>query len=200
MQYVSCPTTSHCAAIGVHNHTDDMTKGVAAISTDGGTRWKPGVLPPGMGLGPFPQISCVDSGHCAMLGYAGNHSDVAVSADGGQTWAERLLPASVPAPFLSQIACPTDVTCYAAGEESIPQHFPHAVNAASAMVLITHDGGMSWTRVIFPTPTRLPRGMHSDAFMTIGSIQCPHVSACVGLGVSDQGSKSTPVYTSGSTP
>lgn len=200
MQYVSCPTTSHCVAIGVHNHSNDMTKGVVATSADGGARWKPGVLPPGMGLGPFPQVGCVDAGHCTMLAFAGNRSSVAVSADGGRTWAERPVPASVPGPFLSQIACPTDTTCYAAGEENVPQHFANSFSASSAMVLITHDGGLSWTRVTFPAPSRLPRGVHSDAFMTIGSIQCPQVNACVGLGVSEQGSKSTPVYTGKTTP
>ena len=35
----------------------------------------------------------------------------------------------------------------------------------------------------------------NDAFMAIGQIQCPQAGNCVALGVSDQGSKSTPVYT-----
>ena len=36
--------------------------------------------------------------------------------------------------------------------------------------------------------------------MTLGSIQCPQLNVCVGLGVTDQGSKTTPVYTSRRTP
>lgn len=140
-----------------------------------------------------------------MLGYAGNdqnpYSDVAVSADGGRTWAQRPLPASVPNPQLSQIACPTNATCYAAGEEAIPQHFAHgSSNGSSAMILITHDAGMSWSRVTFARPARVPSGMQIDAFMAVGDIQCPQLNACIALGVSDQGSKSTPVYTSTNTP
>ena len=36
--------------------------------------------------------------------------------------------------------------------------------------------------------------------MMVGTIQCPQLDACIALGVSDQGSKSTPVYTSTSIP
>jgi hypothetical protein len=42
--------------------------------------------------------------------------------------------------------------------------------------------------------------MQGDAFMAVGDIQCPQLNECVALGVSDQGSKSTPVYTSRGTP
>ena len=208
MQYVSCPTTSHCVAIGVHNR--DLSTGqtsaesVVATSTDGGATWNPGGLPRGLGVGPYPQVSCADTGHCFMLGYGvhqrNSSSDIAVSADGGRTWTERPLPASVPDPQITQIACPTDTTCYAAGEDAIPQHFANGSNAGSAMVVITHDAGRSWSRIMFAKPAHVPGGLRIDAFMAVGSIQCPQLNACVGLGVTDQGTKTTPVYTSTSTP
>jgi hypothetical protein len=31
--------------------------------------------------------------------------------------------------------------------------------------------------------------------MDIGQIECPEVNACIAIGVSDQGSTSTPIYT-----
>jgi hypothetical protein len=37
--------------------------------------------------------------------------------------------------------------------------------------------------------------MQGDSFMDIGQIQCPRPDACVAIGVSDQGSTSTPIYT-----
>jgi hypothetical protein len=37
--------------------------------------------------------------------------------------------------------------------------------------------------------------MHGDSFMDIGQIQCPQPDACIAIGVSDQGSTSTPIYT-----
>jgi hypothetical protein len=205
MQDVSCPTTSNCVAIGVHN-TDSATipEGLVVTTSDAGAHWSPGALPAGLGLGPGPQLTCVDAGHCFMIGYGPQQNPygaVAVTADGGRTWTERSLPASVPDPQLDQIACPTDTTCYASGEEAIPQQFANgSVNEGSAMVLITHDAGLSWSRVTFARPARVPSGMQIDAFMAVGDIQCPQLNACIALGVSDQGSKSTPVYTSTSAP
>jgi photosystem II stability/assembly factor-like uncharacterized protein len=209
MQYVSCPTTSRCVAIGVHNrHLDTgqtSTESVVATSADGGATWRPGVLPRRLGLGPYPQVSCVDAGHCFMVGYGVHYrnwsGEIAVSADGGRTWTQRPLPAGVPDPMITHIACPTDTTCYAAGEDAIPQHFANgSSNGGSAMVVTTHDAGRSWSRVMLARPARVPRGLQIDAFMSVGNIQCPRLNVCVGLGVTDQGTKTTPVYTSRSTP
>jgi hypothetical protein len=209
MQYVSCPTTNHCVAIGVHNRHlitgQTSAENVVATSADGGATWHPGVLPRGLGMGVYPQVSCVDARRCFMVGFGVHQrnpsSVVAVSADGGRTWTERPLPANVPDPLITQIACPTDTTCYAAGEDAIPQHFANgSSNAASAMVVITRNAGRSWSRVMLARPARVPGGLQIDAFMAVGSIQCPRLNACVGLGVTDQGTKTTPVYTSRSTP
>ncbi len=138
-----------------------------------------------------------------MLGTADprtGFSDVAMSADGGRTWAERPLPADVPEPGLSQISCPTDSTCYASGTEAIAQRFHGSVNGGSAMILVTGDAGSRWSRIRFAIPAHMPRGMQIDAFMDVGGIQCPEVNVCVALGVADQGSRSTPVYTASRTP
>jgi hypothetical protein len=74
----------------------------------------------------------------------------------------------VPDSQLAQIACPTDATCYTSGEESVPQHFGNVYNPASVMVLITHDGGISWSKVTFAKSARVPSGMQGDAFMAVG--------------------------------
>ena len=124
-------------------------------------------------------------------------SDIAASSDGGFTWVPEALPANAPQPFLSDIACPSDEDCFVAGSADIPQSFGHnGSNGGSAIVLVTHDGGASWSRVTFAVPSSVPSGMQVDAFMAIGDIQCPQVNDCTGLGVSDQGSQTTPVYTS----
>lgn len=49
----------------------------------------------------------------------------------------------------------------------------------------------------FAKPARIPAGMQIDAFMSAGQIQCPQAGACVSLGVSDQGSATAPVHTTG---
>jgi hypothetical protein len=68
------------------------------------------------------------------------------------------------------------------------------------MILTTSNAGLDWGRVTFAPPARVPAGIQYDAFMQIGGIQCPRVGTCVALSVSDQGSRSTPVYTDGAAP
>jgi photosystem II stability/assembly factor-like uncharacterized protein len=207
MRALSCSTASDCVAIGVSSADLGAhaiaSRGVVAASTNGGGSWTPGSLPARFGPGPFPQVVCPDAEHCFMLGTADartGYSDVAMSADGGHTWTERPLPADVPQPFLSQISCPTASTCYASGSEAVAQRIDGALNGGSAMILVTSDAGLRWSRIRFAAPAHVPRGMQLDAFMTVGDIQCPEVNVCVALGVSDQGSRSTPVYTDGATP
>jgi hypothetical protein len=63
------------------------------------------------------------------------------------------------------------------------------------VVAVTNDAGRNWQRVSFAVPTKVPSGMQADSFMEIGQLECPQVDACVAIGVSDQGSTSTPIYT-----
>jgi hypothetical protein len=67
------------------------------------------------------------------------------------------------------------------------------------MIVVTSDAGLHWSRIRFPVPAHLPTGMNFGALEEVGGIQCPEVNVCVALGVSDQGSRSTPVYTDGTT-
>jgi len=207
MQGLSCPTASDCVTIGVNSADLSAnaigSRGVVAVTTDAGASWTQGSLPPGFDAAPFPQVACPDTVRCFMLGATDprtGEGGVAMSADGGRTWTERPLPADIPQPDLSQISCPTDSTCYVSGSEAIAQRFRSSVNGGSAMILVTSDAGLHWSRIRFALPARMPQGMQLDAFMDVGDIQCPEVNACVALGVSDQGSRSTPVYTGSTTP
>jgi hypothetical protein len=128
-------------------------------------------------------------------------NDIASTSDAGLTWTPEALPSSAPNPELSDIACSSDLNCVASGSVEIPQIFGAGrFNASSAAVLVTHDGGASWTKVSFAVPSTVPSGVQIDAFMDVGDIQCPQANDCIALGVSDQGSKTTPVYTNSSTP
>jgi hypothetical protein len=61
--------------------------------------------------------------------------------------------------------------------------------------VVTQDAGRTWQRVSFAVPAKVPGGMQGDSFMQIGQIQCPSPDACAAIGISDQGSTSTPIYT-----
>jgi hypothetical protein len=123
-------------------------------------------------------------------------SDVASSNDGGLSWTPLALPASAPRPLFSDLACSSNRDCYVSGTVAIAQRFPHGTNGGSAIVLATSNSGTSWKTVTFTVPSAVPNGAQNDAYMTVGDIQCPTANDCIALGVTDQGSRTTPIYTS----
>jgi photosystem II stability/assembly factor-like uncharacterized protein len=219
MQSVSCPTASHCVAIGVRSRYSlrdgpDLDHGVLLTSDDGGMTWQRGAWPKGYGPGFAPDVTCSDASHCAVIGFiehdgierfaygytsgkdAVQYSVIGFSADGGKTWTRTSrFPRSMPDPLMNALTCPTSTTCYAAGSDAIPQQIGSTYNDGSAVVAVTHDAGRTWQRVTFDVPASVPGGMQGDSFMDIGQIQCPQADACVAMGISDQGSTSTPIYT-----
>ena len=125
-------------------------------------------------------------------------SDVASTSDGGLTWTPDALPASAPQPMLSDIACSSATSCVVTGSAANPQRFgPEKLNEGSAIVLVTVNGGVTWSAVSFAVPSKVPGGVQLDAYMAIGDVQCPQTNQCIALGVSNQGSKTTPVYKGG---
>jgi photosystem II stability/assembly factor-like uncharacterized protein len=219
MQSVACPTAANCVAIGVFSHFSarngpDLDQGVLMTSDDGGLTWQRGAWPKGYGPGPQPEVTCSDASHCAMIGFVehngtmGNqvgyssgkdavqYTVIGFSADGGKTWTRiSTFPRSIPYPSMDALTCPTATTCYAAGGDLIAQHVGNTYNAESSVVAVTGNAGRTWQRVTFAVPAKVPGGMQGDSFMEIGQIDCPQADACVAIGVSDQGSTSTPIYT-----
>ncbi len=219
IQSVSCPTASHCVAVGLYSKLGpgmgpDLDRGVLLTSDDGGMTWQQGAWPRGYGPGPVPEVSCADVSHCAMIGFverngtvhgpwggvtsgqdAVQYTVIGFSADGGQTWTTRTFPRTIPYPQIDSLVCPTTQTCYAAGSDLIGQRIGKTFNGSASVVAITHNAGRSWQRVAFAVPAQVPSGMQGDSFMDIGQIDCPSAAACIAIGVSDQGSTSTPIYT-----
>ncbi len=218
IQTVSCPTASHCVAVGLYDNGNirtgpDLDHGVLLTSDDGGLTWQQHAWPKGYGPGAFPDVTCVDASHCAMIGFVerngteGNqvgftsgkdavqYTVIAFSSDGGATWTASTLPHTIPYPMIDALTCPTTQTCYAAGSDLIAQRIGNTYNEGSSVVAITNDAGRRWQRATFAVPAKVPGGMQGDSFMDIGQIQCPRPDACVAIGVSDQGSTSTPIYT-----
>ena len=218
IESVTCPTASHCVAVGFHTNFSprmgpDLDHGVLLTSDDGGMTWRQRTWPDGYGPGPEPDVTCADASHCAMIGFverngkvispgigytsgkdAVQYTVIAFSSDGGATWTARTLPHTMPYPMIDALTCPTTRTCYAAGSDDIEERIGNTRSAASSVVAITHDAGRTWQRVTFAVPAKVPGGMQGGSFMDIGQIQCPQPDACIASGVSDQGSTSTPIY------
>jgi hypothetical protein len=218
IQSVSCPTPSHCVAVGWYTRLDagkapNLDHGVLLTSDDGGATWRQRAWPNGYGPGPQPEVTCADATHCAMIGFIerdgteGNrvgytsgkdaiqYTVIGFSSDAGATWTASALPRSMPYPMIEALACPTTTTCYAAGGELIAQRIGNNDNAESSVVAITRNAGRTWQRFTFAVPARVPGGMQGDSFLEIVQIQCPQADACVAMGGAEQGSTSTPVYT-----
>jgi hypothetical protein len=218
IQSVSCPTASRCVAVGLYDNGDartgpDLDRGVLLTSDDGGLTWQQHAWPKGYGPGPVPDVTCADASHCAMIGFVerngteGNqvgytsgkdavqYTVIAFSSDSGVSWTASTLPPTIPYPMMDALTCPTAQTCYAAGSDLIAQRIGNTYNEGSSVVAVTNDAGRTWQRVTFAVPAKVPGGMQGDSFMDIGQIQCSLPDACVAIGVSDQGSTSTPIYT-----
>ena len=219
IQTVSCASAEHCVAVGVYDKLDrgmapNLDRGVVLTSDDGGLTWRQRPWPTGFGPGPTPEVTCPDASHCAMIGFierngrvvdqlggvmsgkdAVQYNVIAFSSDGGATWTASTLPRAFPYPMIDTLTCPSMNTCYAAGSDLIAQRIGNTYNAGSSVVASTHDAGHTWQQVTFAVPSKVPGGMQGDSFMDIGQIECPSQDACVGIGVSDQGSTATPIYT-----
>ena len=207
---LTCVDSSHCSVIGIiaiaQNYPNCAGSGL------------PSSTPPPMAA-QSPAVQAISDEESAWataaneksesegFGYTCGSSsysyvnDIASTSDAGLTWTPEALPPSAPNPQLSDIACSSDEYCVASGSVAIPQRFgPNKYNGGSAAMLVTSDGGVSWTKVSFAVPSSVPSGVQLDAFLAVGDIQCPQANYCVALGVSDQGSRTTPVYTSSTSP
>jgi hypothetical protein len=223
---LACPTATNCRAIGYSLSAPQVSgdfSGFVLATSDGGTSWHNGVLPPSFGFGYLSTLSCADLAHCMAsglvvapnpyqcgvssepIGASGSGcssgateevTGIVTTTDGGATWQLHSLPADVPLPQLFAVSCSSASTCWVAGEEAVPQ----GNNGGSAVVLGTTDGGTTWAKVTFTIPPGAPNDVGGDAYMEVGSISCPGTPGCLALGVSDQGSKTTPVYSDVASP
>ena len=74
IQSLTCPTASHCVAVGLYSKVDprngpDLDHGVLLTSDDGGVTWQRHAWPKGYGPGVLPDVTCADARHCAMIGF-----------------------------------------------------------------------------------------------------------------------------------
>lgn len=203
---LTCVDAEHCSVIGLIAIAQDFPGCSASAPASSGPQTMPPQSPAVQAISAEESAWATEANEKSRsegLGYeCGSSSysyvnDIASTNNAGLTWTPEALPSSAPNPELSDIACSSDANCVASGSVEIPERFgPNKINMGSAAVLVTNDGGASWTKVSFAAPSSLPGGVQIDAFLAVGDIQCPQANDCIALGVSDQGSKTTPVYTS----
>jgi photosystem II stability/assembly factor-like uncharacterized protein len=215
-----CPGATECTAVGYVPSAPETAgdySGFVLYTNDGGSEWENGVLPGSFGFTYLSTLSCTDATHCMALGVvtAPNPYQCGVSPeklgtrgwsctsgatarvtgivttdDGGGHWQLRPLPSDVPLPSMYSVSCADATTCWVSGSEAVPQ----GNNGGSAVLLGTTDDGVTWSKVTFVVPQGAPNDVGSDAYMSVGQISCPNSGGCIALGVVDQGSSSTPVY------
>jgi hypothetical protein len=141
---VSCPAAGSCLALG-STGTGPGTLNRSLTTTNGWRTWTESKLPAGFSSG---GVQCFVGGHCVTLGgnvVAGVGTAAALySTNGGATWRAADLPDNM---ALYSFSCSTAVDCMAVGS---------ATTTGRASVVVTTDGGRSWTPVSGKLPHATP--------------------------------------------
>jgi large repetitive protein len=154
---VTCPTASHCEAIGGLDNYPTIG-GLILSSDDGGATWSEqySVAPRQQLIG----ITCATSSDCIAVG----NDTVVTTTDGGATWTGQSIPGYE---ILDTVTCTSALDCVAGGQAEI------SVSGGSFPLLTTTDGGTTWTGDF----------VSSDDGEFSG-ISCPTSSECVAVGMS----------------
>ncbi len=158
---LDCWTAADCVALGDggrYSAAAESQPGVALRTTDGGSTWTPGTVPPKLslaeaGLGP-DSISCTPAGTCYALGF----------------YPQRYNPAEdgSSAPEI----CATPPT-FAAGSTAFPPDCKPAAYVIVSVVAVSTDKGAAWRVLPLPAHTPLPALM---------GISCPAQDVCWAAG------------------
>ena len=174
---VSCATYADCVAVGSDlGTTGSIGHFQILVSTSGGATWAPiKGLPQPSADNLLTGVSCVDSA-CVAVGYTQSLSGqvnnaVLVSTNGGQAWS---LSANVPQPsgssqWLSGVSCVSNTQCVAVGYET------DSAGYNLNQVLVSNDGGQSWTLASVPHPGIATNGD------TLNAVTC-NAAECVAVG------------------
>jgi hypothetical protein len=164
---VQCFTATSCDAVGFYG---GISSSNGLLETLSGTEWSATNLGAG---GILNSLSCVSSSSCLAVGSTSNGGGYTETLD-GTTWT----PGTLPTPGgggngsgMDDVSCPRTVSsCVAMGGWRLPQHY-------YPRLLIETESHGTWKASEIPPPSGL---------MSPQGIACPRVSACIGVGLSDQ--------------
>jgi hypothetical protein len=187
---ISCTSSGFCLAGGEGFGTDAATGNVPQVivaSSDGGARWSQVAVPTGYFLLghvrssiTISSIHCTTGAQCILTGlFAGTKSgDAFFTTNGGSSWEEApgWQSATGDGPGApSSVSCPSPTICLAVAMDfSFPQ----------ANLLISHDGGASWSPLVGPSGQTHGSGPAEiqESFLSLVALSCPSFSDCVVVG------------------
>jgi photosystem II stability/assembly factor-like uncharacterized protein len=204
---MSCSDSRSCVIHG-YSFAHATTLFPVETTEDGGRTWTAGMLPEGFSSA-GGEISCPTSSNCIVAGQTAipgktpcittsagllnpktctfgpsGRGAIATTSDGGRSWhISSTFPTD--ASIVDGVKCASATVCWVTG---------HSFSGLSAALWGTFNGGANWTKVALTIPPGAPEDIGGDSYDSIGRISCPTAQACLALGVVDQGSASTPVY------
>jgi len=173
---LSCATSSTCVVM----YSSSPTSSVSFITSDGGETWTATKLPPSFVPSDSTEaLQCFAGGRCIVTGSSpvGSKGESRASAiystDGGATWSMATVPDL--GAIVGIMSCSSQVHC-----TSIESNDNSAGFQTSSGVLVTNDGGQSWS--MYSASSLTPSGV--VGISSVDSISCPTDSQCWATGES----------------
>ena len=176
---LSCATPSTCVAMyNVSGPTAPHRPNASVVTSDGGQTWTATTLP--LSFVPSDSseaLQCFGDGRCIATGstpvgtMGQGRASAIYSTDGGATWSMAAVPPL--GAIVGIMSCSSDVHCI-----SIESHNNSGGFLTSSGVLVTNDGGQSWST--YPAESLTPSGV--SGIPSIDSISCPTDSQCWATG------------------
>lgn len=173
---LSCATSSTCVAM----YSSSPTSSVSFITSDGGENWTATKLPPSFVPSDSTEaLQCFASGRCIVTGSSPvgakgeSRASAIYSTDGGATWSTAMVPDL--AAIVGIMSCSSQVHC-----TSIESNDNSGGFQASSGVLVTNNGGQSWS--MYPASSLTPSEV--TGMSSVDSVSCPTDSQCWATGAS----------------
>lgn len=175
---VSCPSTTACIAVGTY--VDASGTGVTLAERWNGAAWSQLSTPnpPGAQVSYLQGVSCTSASSCVAVGFYLDGSGASHAfAEGwnGTTWTLESVPEPSGAQnsVLNAVSCSSASTCAAVGD--------YTNTSGVEVTLAEHWNGVAWAVQSTPSPA-------GAQFSFLSGINCLSSTACVAVGLSDQGS------------
>ena len=137
---VSCPTPTHCIAVG-STGASLPGSGVVLATTNAGTTWNPVTAPTGALT--VITVSCSSVTACLAIVSDGSLIWSATSTDFGQSWQRD---GNLPSLFLAE----NDLSCTVGGPCLVAGYAPTGTGTGEGAVALSADGGQTWSLASVP--------------------------------------------------